>query len=345
MKKNIYSISENELKEYLKGISQASYRYKQLFHWMFQNPVDDFNKMKNLPSKLINHLTKDFEIYLPQIDYESKSKDKTIKYAFNLFDNKIIESVLIPSKERVTACISTQVGCKMGCSFCATGKMGFSRNLEKYEIYYQAWKLNELSQKHFGKKLSNIVVMGMGEPLDNFDNTLSALKLIMAKNGMGMSYRRLTLSTVGLTNEIKMLADSGMDINLSVSLHTANDRLRNKLLPVANKHNLKLLAESLQYFYQKTGKRISYEYVLLKGINDSIEDAKELAEFTKITPCKVNLIEYNSFSEADYKPADAKQTEKFMKVIENKNLIVKLRRSRGKDIDAACGQLANKKNI
>lgn len=342
MKKNLYSISEEELAYWLKSKGEAEFRKKQINHWLWKSPVCSVKFMKNLPKKLIDKLDNDFYISYPLFSHESKSSDATIKYLFSLEDGISTEGVLIPSKDRVTACISTQVGCKMGCDFCATGKMGFFRNLEMHEIYLQAYFLNKLSIKNYGKKLSNIVVMGMGEPLDNYENTHDALKLIMSKKGMEMSYRRITMSTVGIVPEIKKLADSGLNAELSVSLHAANNSLRNSIMPINKKYDLNSLAKSLQYFHEKTGKRISYEYILLKGINDSKEDAKALAEFTKITPCKINLIEYNPFDGVSYKKSGEKETLDFMKTLEKRNLIVKLRRSRGKDIDAACGQLANK---
>lgn len=342
MKEDIRQLSLNELKNWLKNNNEPAFRAKQIFHWIWKNALSDFDLMHNLPDKLKQNLKDNFTINDIKDISQLKSKDNTVKAAFALHDGKVVEGVLIPSKDRVTACISTQVGCKMGCSFCATGKMGFSRNLLSGEIFLQAFKLNQISSKIYDKNLSNIVVMGMGEPLDNYDNTTSALRMIMDNYGMNMSHRRITLSTVGLAPAIKKLADSGLNINISISLHTADEQKRSTLIPVNKKYSLSDLAKSLLYYYQKTKKRISYEYILFRDINDSKEDAELLSEFTKITPCKINLIEYNAVDGSNYKKANNKQTAIFMKTLENKNLIVKLRRSKGSDIDAACGQLANK---
>ncbi|MFP4664785.1 MAG: 23S rRNA (adenine(2503)-C(2))-methyltransferase RlmN [Bacteroidales bacterium] len=342
MKKDLRNTDKTEIQEWLKDKKEPAFRASQIDHWLWTQPVSDILEMSNLSKTLREALDAEFYLNKLELVHQSEAKDGTLKMAYKLDDDRHVEGVLIPSKSRITACISTQIGCKMGCRFCATGKMGFGRDLTAGEIYMQAWHLNAVSEKKFGSKLSNLVVMGMGEPLDNFQNSMRAINKIMAKNGMGMSHRRITLSTAGLVPEIKKLADTDADVHLSVSLHAANDELRSKLMPINRKYGLKTLAESLQYYHEKTKKRISYEYVLLKGINDSLENAAELAEFTKISPCKINLIEYNPVEGTGYGKSDEKNTQAFMAFLEKRNLIVNLRRSRGKDVDAACGQLANK---
>ncbi|MFO7791163.1 MAG: 23S rRNA (adenine(2503)-C(2))-methyltransferase RlmN [Bacteroidales bacterium] len=342
MKRELRTIKQDEITAWLKEMHEPAFRSSQINEWLWEKAVDDISQMRNLPLLLREKLKKDF--YLDSINIKNTlvSRDKTMKLAFKLNDNRYVEGVLIPAEKRVTACISTQVGCRMGCKFCATGKMGFGRNLHVGEIYLQAWKLNALSKEYFGKALSNIVVMGMGEPLDNFQSSTGALKKIIDKKGMGMSPRRITLSTVGLSPEIKKLADTGLDINLSVSLHAANDKLRRELIPIARKYDLDTLAESLQYYFQQTKKRISYEYILFKNINDSLLHAAELSSFTKITACKINLIEYNPVEGTGYDKSEKHDVQGFIRHLDNKNIIVKLRQSRGDDVDAGCGQLANK---
>ncbi len=341
-KTDIRTLSISDLKLWLENHNEKSFRAKQIHHWLWKQPVNDFDEMNNLSKALREKLNADF--ILPRLEKttEQKSIDGTVKVGFSLSDNTLIEGVLIPSGKRVTACISTQGGCRMGCKFCATARLGFSRNLSAGEIYLQAYCLNELSEQHFNTKLSNIVVMGMGEPLDNYESVKQALSYIISEDGMGMSYRRITISTVGVAPKIKQMADDGLKIHLSVSLHAPNDSLRNSIMPANRKYPLQELAESLQYYYDKTKSRISYEYLLLKDINDSETHARELAEFAKITPCKINLIEYNPVEGIAFNRSEKERTEKFIQWLEKRNLVVNLRRSRGADVDGACGQLANK---
>lgn len=342
MMQELRNTSEAEIKTWLSKQQAPAFRYKQIESWLWQHAVDDITQMQNLPVLLREKLETDFYLDLIEAIKINASNDGSIKVAFSLTDDTYIEGVLIPSGKRITACISTQVGCRLGCKFCATGGMGFTRNLHIGEIYLQAWKLNELSKAHYDRHLSNIVLMGMGEPLDNFENTVSALRKIIDENGMGMSPRRLTLSTAGLAPNIKKLADSGLNIQLSVSLHAADNELRSKLMPINHKYDIHVLAESLQYYHQKTKKRISYEYILFNEINDSVLHAAQLAEFVKITPCKINLIEYNPVKGSGYEKSSEKNTQKFIRYLERKNIVVQLRNSRGDDVNAGCGQLANK---
>ncbi len=341
-KQNIKLLTLSELEEYLTSINQPKFRAKQIWQWLWQKGATSFEQMSNLPKNLRQQLTEHFD--LPQVkihSYQQSRLDASIKYSFALADGNLIEGVLIPSsnKERVTACISTQVGCPLGCKFCATGTMGLRRNLEWYEIYDHLFLLNSESEKNFNKKLTNIVVMGMGEPLLNLDNTLRAIDLITSKQGLAMSPQRITLSTVGIVKELYRLADMQPKFNLAISLHSAIDEVRSSIMPVNKSNPLSELVKALKYFHKKTGKRFTFEYLMLDGINDSIKDAKALAEFTKNFPSKINLIEYNPTPGSRFEKSPAERIEAFKNFLEKRNLIVTVRRSKGSDIAAACGQL------
>jgi 23S rRNA (adenine2503-C2)-methyltransferase len=254
----------------------------------------------------------------------------------------LVEGVLIPSKKRITACISSQVGCSLDCAFCATGTLKLERNLTAAEIYDQVFILNEESVSNFGKSLSNIVYMGMGEPLLNYNNMLESIRLITTEKGMGMSPKRITVSTAGIAKMIMKLADDKVRFNLAISLHSSNDETRSNLMSLNDSVPLQELRDAIRYFYDETNSRITYEYILFKGINDNVNDAKGLANFCKVSPCKINLIEYNTVDDFPYEKSTNKVTENFISYLEEKNLIVNLRKSKGKDINAACGQLVNK---
>ena len=339
--KNIKQISEQELKIFLKENSVSLFRLNQIQEWLWKKNVSSFNDMTNISKKTRNLLMSNFEINKINIHKKVTSYDGTIKYNLRLFDNKFIEGVLIPSQGRVTACVSSQVGCSLSCNFCATGKLDLSRNLCFSEIYDQTFILNEESKKHFSKKISNIVFMGMGEPLLNYNNLIKSISLITNHKGMSMSPKRITVSTVGIAKMIRKLADDQVKFNLALSLHSASSLKRNLLMPINESIPLTNLKDSIKYFYKKTQARITYEYVLLNDINDGIDDAKLLADFCKISPCKINLIEYNSTNSIKYKKSSNEKTLEFIDYLKRKNLIVHLRRSRGKDIAAACGQLVN----
>lgn len=318
------------------------FRARQIWDWLWKHHANNFEAMDNLPKAIREWLQQNFTLDKIKIALEQHSSDTTIKVAFELYDNQFVEGVLIPADERVTACISSQVGCSLGCAFCATGQMGMKRNLDFLEIYDQVLLLNSLSEKHFNCRLSNVVLMGMGEPLLNYENVTKAIELITNPDNFNFSPQRITLSTVGLVKMIKKMADDKVRYNLAVSLHTANNKKRDSLIPV-NKYNpLPKLADALRYFYQQTQSRITFEYLLLQGVNDGITDAKELAEFCKNVPCKINLIEYNPVKEVKFKKSEPQHLKAFAEYLQSKNLIVNLRRSRGKDINAACGQLAIK---
>jgi 23S rRNA (adenine2503-C2)-methyltransferase len=298
--------------------------------------------MANLPQRNITLLNNSFTINHAIISQAQKSNDKTIKSAFKLFDNNNVEGVLIPTKNRMTACISSQVGCSLTCKFCATGKLDRIRNLDADEIYDQVFMLNQQAQENYQKNLSNIVYMGMGEPLLNYRNVLASVEKITSPDGLGMSAKRITVSTAGIAKLIKKLGDDMVKFNLAISLHAANDSKRNQIMPINEQNSLSALSEAVEYFYEKTGTRLTYEYIIFKNFNDEIEDAQELHRFATITPCKINIIEYNPIDDGTFQQADRKKVDQFVEFLESKNLIVNVRRSRGKDIDAACGQLANK---
>ncbi len=345
MKQDIRELSKKALESFLEEHGEKKFRAKQIEEWLWTKGVDTFEEMTNL-SKITRQLLEEhFSLPKAQIKTTQKSKDTTIKVGFELPDGEVVEGVLIPSDDRVTACISSQVGCALHCKFCATGLIGYRRNLTAGEIFDQAFKLNELSEKSYGQHLSNIVYMGMGEPLMNYDNVLaSAERISDEKAGMGMSPQRITVSTVGLTRRIKRLADDGVKFHLAVSLHAARDKVRNDIMPVnRNAGGLQELREAITYFHEKTKKRVTMEYVLLGEVNDQLEDAQALAEFCKAFPVKVNVIEYNPVEGTPYKASDNATMDAFVSHLRSKNMVVNVRRSRGKDIDAACGQLAARK--
>ena len=298
--------------------------------------------MRNVSKEIIELLEKTFVIQHLQISESQKSTDRTIKSAFKLFDDNNVEGVLIPTKSRMTACISSQVGCSLSCKFCATGKLDRRRNLNADEMYDQVFMLNELAQKNYQQKLSNIVYMGMGEPLLNYRNVINSIEKITSNDGLAMSPKRITVSTAGIAKLIKKLGDDEVKFNLALSLHAANDKKRNHIMPINEQNSLESLKDAIVYFYEKTGTRLTYEYIIFKGFNDEISDAIELAQFAKITPCKINIIEYNPIDDGEFQQAKKEKVDAFVTYLESKNLIVNVRRSRGKDIDAACGQLANK---
>jgi 23S rRNA (adenine2503-C2)-methyltransferase len=302
----------------------------------------NFNEMTSLSLSLRDLLEQNFSLNAVKIHKAERSNDGTIKYSLKLHDSKLVEGVLIPSKKRLTACISSQVGCSLSCTFCATGTLKLERNLNYAEIYDQIFILNEEALLNFGKPLSNIVYMGMGEPLLNYENLLKSIELVSSKNGLSMSPKRITVSTAGIAKMIKKLADDEVRFNLAISLHSSDDKKREEIMPINKSINLEELKESIKYFFEKTGTRITYEYILFKDINDSLDDAHELVKFCKSTPCKVNLIEYNSVDNIPFQKASNNKTEKFINFLNEKNVIVNLRRSKGKDINAACGQLVNK---
>ncbi len=341
-KKNIRELTLEELRGFFIEHKHPIFRAKQVYEWLWKKSVSSFSEMRNVSKEIIDLLNEAFVIQHLQITESQKSVDRTIKSAFKLFDDNNVEGVLIPTKSRMTACISSQVGCSLSCKFCATGKLDRLRNLNADEMYDQVFMLNELAQKNYQQKLSNIVYMGMGEPLLNYRNVISSIEKITSNDGLGMSPKRITVSTAGIAKLIKKLGDDEVKFNLALSLHAANDKKRDYIMPINEQNSLESLKEAIIYFYEKTGTRLTYEYIIFKGFNDEITDAIELAQFARITPCKINIIEYNQIDDGEFQQAKREKVDAFVNYLESKNLIVNVRRSRGKDIDAACGQLANK---
>lgn len=342
-KENIRLFDEQEIAAKLISLEEKKFRANQIYHWLWGKRVLDFSNMANLPKDLISKLQEYFDIPTTTISMEQFSVDGTIKVGFTTFDNEIVEGVIIPSDDRITACISSQVGCSLSCKFCATGFLPRKRNLFAFEIYDQVFLLNQLSIKQFGKELTNIVYMGMGEPLLNYVEVVKSLRILNSvENGMGISAKRITVSTSGISRNIKRLADEGLKINLALSLHATNDDKRTQIMEINKSNPLPQLMESLQYFYDKTHNKISYEYILLSGFNDGAADAEELVGLCTQFPVYVNLIEYNAVEGTPFHKSKKENRDQFLQILRNKNISSKVRKSRGKDIDAACGQLANK---
>ena len=342
MKKDIRSFSEEQLCDFFVKKGHKSFRGQQVYEWLWKKSANSFENMTNISLPVRKILDDNFVINNLLVDKIQKSKDGTIKNAVKLFDGFIVESVLIPSNNRSTACVSSQVGCSLNCKFCATSKLKRMRNLNPDEIYDQVVTINDQSKNYFNRSLTNIVFMGMGEPLMNYNNLIKSIDLICSKKGLGISQKRIVVSTSGIPKMIKKLSDESLKVNLAVSLHSAIESVRNKIMPFTKDFPLIELKESLIYWYKKTNRRITYEYIVLKGINDSRSDINALIDFCKIVPSKVNLIQYNSIGNDDFKTADTKTIKLYEDELEKKKIIVTIRRSRGQDIDAACGQLANK---
>jgi len=341
-KKDIRNLKLIEISNFCNNNNLQKFRAKQIWEWLYKKRVISFQEMTSLSKQIRDLLNTHFTLNAVKIHKAERSIDKTIKYSFQLHDKLLVEGVLIPSLKRLTACISSQVGCSLACEFCATGTLKLERNLTAAEIYDQVYMLNEEAISNFGKPLTNIVYMGMGEPLLNYKAVINSIDLITSDQGLGMSPRRITVSTAGISKMIKKLADDEVKFNLAISLHSASDSKRELLMPINKKINLEELRESVRYFYDKTSNRITYEYILFKDLNDSLEDAQKLAKFAKTSPCKINLIEYNSVDDLPYEKSSNRVTDNFIEYLEKQNIIVNLRKSKGKDISAACGQLVNK---
>lgn len=343
-KADIRKLSFDDLKSILTEIGQPSFRAKQIHEWLWKKSAVSFDHMTNLSLSLREYLKEHFEINTISLDKFQNSHDGTIKSRFQLHDNHMIESVLIPvpRDNRYTVCVSSQVGCSLTCAFCATGQMKRMRNLEAGEIYDQVVRVNQQSLETFDHPLTNIVYMGMGEPLLAYKNVLESIDHITSEDGLNMSPRRITVSTAGIAKMINKLADDQVKFNLAISLHAADDIKRNEIMPINETNNLEVLMESLAYFYSKTRNKISYEYIAFKNFNDTIDDARNLAKLCKRFPVNVNIIEYNPIDGLEFVKSEVDALDKFASFLRNQDIMVTIRRSRGKDIDAACGQLANK---
>lgn len=339
---NIREFSKDELLAFFASKGEKPYRAKQVWEWLWKFSARSFDEMSNLSLETRNMLECNFSIRAVEIDTFQISIDRTIKTSFRLFDGNIVEGVLIPTDTRMTACVSSQVGCSLTCKFCATGKLERIRNLTADEIFDQVSLIKKQSMEYYNIPLSNVVYMGMGEPLLNYQNVLKSVELVNAQIGLGMSQQRITVSTAGIAKMIKRLGDDDAKFNLALSLHAANDEKRNKIMPINEHNNLEVLAEALKYYHSKTEKQVTYEYIVFNNFNDQLSDAKELADFASIVPSKINLIEYNPIDNGGFQNADQDKLTAFKNYLHSRGFIVNLRRSRGKDIDAACGQLANK---
>ncbi len=343
-RKDVRELDLPSLKTMLVDMGEPAFRAKQIYEWLWQKAAHSFEEMTNLPKMLRQKLGETLDIRPIAAVKEQRSHDGTIKVGFNLFDGHLVEGVLIPApdQERMTACISSQVGCNLACRFCATGFLKMRRNLQAAEIFDQVVYLDRMAKEHFGQPLTNIVYMGMGEPMLNYKNVWHSIDRITSPDGLGMSPRRITVSTAGIAKMIKKMADDGAKVNLAVSLHAATDEKRNEMMPINESNNLDVLADALRYYYQLTEKPVTYEYIVFRDFNDSPADAKSLVAFCRIIPCKVNLIEYNQVEGVLYEKTSDDRLQAFQQYLEKSGITATVRRSRGKDIDAACGQLANK---
>jgi len=342
MKQNIRHLSLEEIQGQFIELGEPRFRAGQIWQWLWQKGAPGFHDMTNLPKAFREKLESHYDVYKMTISDRQLSNDKTIKCGFKLYDGEYVEGVLIPQEDRMTACISSQVGCSLACSFCATARLPRKRNLYFDEIYDQVDLINRMAVDSYGTMLSNIVFMGMGEPLLNYAQVMKAIERITAEDGLGMSPKRITVSTAGIAKMIRKLGDDDVKFNLALSLHAANDEKRNKIMPINETNSLEALMDALVYFYDRTGTRITYEYVMLKDENDTPQDARELASFAKRIPSKINLIEYNPIENGIYEKSSGNAMHRFKDMLEENGCIVNIRRSRGQDIDAACGQLANK---
>ena len=341
-KKDIRSLDKPKLREFFTNNGDKAFRGNQVYEWLWNKGCHSFDEMTNISLEMREMLKEQFVINHIEVDQMQKSDDGTIKNAVKLHDGHIVESVLIPVQNRTTACVSSQVGCSLNCAFCATAKLKRMRNLKPDEIFDQVVAIDQESKKFFDRPLSNIVFMGMGEPLMNYKNVLASIDKITADDALNMSPKRITLSTSGVPKMIKKLADDEVKFNLALSLHSAIDEIRTTIMPFNEQFPVEDIKEALIYWYQATRKQVTYEYIVWKNINDDFRSVQALVDFCKIIPCKVNLIEYNPIDEDRFEQADDEAVAMYKNELESNEITVTLRHSRGKDIDAACGQLANK---
>jgi 23S rRNA (adenine2503-C2)-methyltransferase len=343
LKPNIRSFTKAEIGEYLESIGEKKFRLQQVWEWLWQKHAFDFQSMSNLSKELRAKLEEKFILPGLTVSTTQYSEDGTVKSRFKTYDGHKIEGVLIPTEERLTACVSSQVGCSLSCKFCATGFLERARNLTFDEIYDEVVLINQQALRIHEKKLTNIVFMGMGEPLLNYKNVLKSIERITAPDGLAMSPRRITVSTAGVAKMIRQLGDDQVRFKLALSLHAANDKKRSEIMPINETNDLQSLIDALNYFYRQTKNEITLEYILFDNFNDSLEDAAELMKVYRQVPADlVNIIEYNPIDFARFKKPSEEKTAAFMQFLEKNRVNTRLRKSRGKDIDAACGQLANK---
>ena len=343
-KKDIRALSKEQLRDFFVANQDKPFRGNQVYEWLWSKGAHSFEDMTNVSKETRAMLENNFVINHIKVDTMQRSSDGTVKNAVRLHDGLVVESVLIPTNTRTTACVSSQVGCSLDCNFCATARLKRMRNLEPGEIYDQVIAIDKESRLYYNHPLSNIVFMGMGEPLMNYNNVLKAIAMITSDEGLGMSPKRITVSTSGVPKMIKKLADDEVKFKLAVSLHSAIDEIRSRIMPFSANFPLSELRESLEYWYHKTKSKITYEYVVWKGINDNKASIDALVKFCKYVPCKVNLIEYNPIDDGEFQQASEESINAYIKALAANDIVAKVRRSRGKDIDAACGQLANKES-
>lgn len=341
-KKDIRSLTQAQLRDFFEKNGDKAFRGDQVYQWLWHKGVHRFEDMTNISKEMRQKLENEFVINHIEVNTMQKSQDGTIKNAVKLYDGLFVESVLIPTENRITACVSSQVGCSLDCKFCATARLKRMRNLNPDEIFDQVKIIDEQSRLYFNRPLKNIVFMGMGEPLMNYNNVLKAIEKITSEEGLGISVKKITVSTSGVPKMIRKMADDGVKFKLAVSLHSAIDEKRTKIMPFNEHFPLKELRSALEYWFNKTKSRITYEYVVWKGINDTQEDIDALVKFCRFAPSKVNLIEYNPIDGGEFTQANPSVLEKYKQDLEKAGIVVTIRHSRGKDIDAACGQLANK---
>jgi len=341
-KRDIRALTKEQLRNFFVENGDKAFRGNQVYDWLWSKSLHTFENMTNISIETREMLEANFVINHIKVDSMQKSKDGTIKNGIKLHDGFVVESVLIPTENRTTACVSSQVGCSLDCKFCATARLKRMRNLKPDEIYDQVVVIDKQSRLYYDKKLTNIVFMGMGEPLMNYKNMMKSIEMITSSEGLGMSSKRITVSTSGIPKMIKKMADEEVKFNLAVSLHSAIDEVRTTIMPFNTHFPLRDLKESLEYWFEKTNRVITYEYIVWKGINDRKEDIIALVDFCKSVPCKVNLIEYNPIDAGEYQQASNAVINNYISNLEMNDITVNVRRSRGKDIDAACGQLANK---
>lgn len=341
-KKDIRSLTKDQLRDFFVTQGDKAFRGNQIYEWLWSKGAHSFDDMTNLSKTTRLQLEQNFVINHIKVDTMQRSEDGTVKNAVRLHDDLVVESVLIPTNTRTTACVSSQVGCSLDCNFCATAQLKRMRNLNPDEIYDQVVAIDRESRLYYNRPLSNIVFMGMGEPLMNYPNVIKAIDKITSEEGLGMSPKRITVSTSGISKMIKKMADDNVKFKLAVSLHSAIEETRNQIMPFTKNFPLIELREALSYWYKKTKSKITFEYVVWKDINDDKKSIEALVKFCKHVPCKVNLIEYNPIDDGMFQQANQNALEAYIKALEDNQIVAKVRRSRGKDIDAACGQLANK---
>ena len=337
--KNIKDYTIKKLKEDLEKLGEKSYRAEQIYKWLYKENVTSFDEMTDLSLDLREKLKKEFDICNFKIIEKQVSKDGTVKYLFYILDGNAIETVLMEYKHGRTICVSSQVGCKMGCKFCASTGIDFIRSLSSGEIVEQLLAV----ERDLKIKISNIVFMGIGEPLDNFDNVMKAIEIINYPKGLGIGARHISISTSGIVPKIYEIADRDMQCTLSISLHATNDKKRSEMMPINNAYNISELMKACRYYIEKTNKRISFEYALAKDNNDNEEDAKELAKLLKGMLCHVNLIPINKIEDGKFSKSTDKNIIKFRDYLNSQGIVATVRRELGSDIDAACGQLRRKK--